>query len=1003
LRFSHAALGPRLVSAAGSFTRPDARFPAEVRLDLSGSPEQLKAKLSATIAGVPATADLVVAPAASPALRSIDARAGPVDPARFDAALPKGLLTATLEAKPGRTGYEGVLTLANAAPASLDAGGIPVVAARARFTTPDLARARLDALRIDVLGGGRLEGEAELDARQVRATFAARGLDLRALRADLRRTALQGTLDIVLTDGDQSVRGALSQDGMRLEAHVVRSGNVLDIRRFSAAAAGGEARGKGRVTLGAPLAAEAQLRVARFDPAEFGAYPRGSLSGTFSLDGRFGATPVIDAQWRLENSTLLGKRLQSSGDAQFTQERVSRASAQAKFGASELSLNGSFGRAGDRLAWTLAIPALEEIDPGLSGALHAEGVLAGAWDAHELTVATRSPTARVEARLAGGVQPGGRWQGEILSLTNTGDYPLRMTGRTALGVSRERAALGPFEAELDAGRLSIREAQWAAGRLATSGEFSALPARWLVLAAGAASQLRTNLLLDGAWSLTAAPRLQGTVQLRRQSGDLAIAFDEEPFALGLENAVLDARFTDAGVALKLDAASRYGKLAVSGEVGNSPDAGGALAFGPQSPLSMNARLDAAALSVLAQPYITQARVDGRLWAELQASGTLGAPRVAGGLRGEGLKLEMPPYGVYLRNGTFVAELGEDILRLKQFSIQAGTGAFTAQGEVPLRFAEGGAKLAWSAQNFSVLERPDLRLAVAGEGSAAFDGKRLSLRGELRAERGTLRIDQDRLPKPGEDVIIAGRPPKSAADAAPLPLDLDVWLDLGQNLRIESQSFEGKLTGRVRCVAGEDGALRAYGRVRMVNGLVFAVGQRLEVDPGELIFDGAIDNPALNVIAWRRNQAVEAGLQVSGNLRTPRIQIASNPPVSEAERLAWLVLGRAPAEASRADLGLLQAAAGTLLARGDGLPLDRRVARAIGLDELTLRGTGEAESNVAVFGKRLSDRLYVSYEQGLGATVSNLVKLDYALGRRWSLRAESGTTSGAGLFYRFSWD
>jgi translocation and assembly module TamB len=71
--------------------------------------------------------------------------------------------------------------------------------------------------------------------------------------------------------------------------------------------------------------------------------------------------------------------------------------------------------------------------------------------------------------------------------------------------------------------------------------------------------------------------------------------------------------------------------------------------------------------------------------------------------------------------------------------------------------------------------------------------------------------------------------------------------------------------------------------------------------------------------------------------------------------------------------------------------------------VTLRGRGEAEGNVVAFGKRLSDRLYVSYEQGLGDAVSNLVELDYALGKRWSLRAESGTTSGAGLFYRFSWD
>jgi translocation and assembly module TamB len=86
-----------------------------------------------------------------------------------------------------------------------------------------------------------------------------------------------------------------------------------------------------------------------------------------------------------------------------------------------------------------------------------------------------------------------------------------------------------------------------------------------------------------------------------------------------------------------------------------------------------------------------------------------------------------------------------------------------------------------------------------------------------------------------------------------------------------------------------------------------------------------------------------------------------------------------------------------------MPLDRRLARTFGLDEITFRGSGEAEDRVVAFGKRLSDRLYVSYEQGIGAIVSNLVKLDYSLSRRWSLRAETGTSSGGGLFYRFSWD
>jgi translocation and assembly module TamB len=337
--------------------------------------------------------------------------------------------------------------------------------------------------------------------------------------------------------------------------------------------------------------------------------------------------------------------------------------------------------------------------------------------------------------------------------------------------------------------------------------------------------------------------------------------------------------------------------------------------------------------------------------------------VAGKLRGEALRLDMPQYGVHLRNGGFVAELGADRLRLAQFSIQAGTGSFSAEGEVPLRLAEGGARLAWSAKEFGVLERPDLRLAVSGEGSAGFDGKRLSLTGAVRADRGYLNIDQERLPRPGEDVVIAGRPRKPAGSDTTLPLDLDVQLDLGQNLKLEGRSFEGKLTGGVRCTTAADGTLRAVGSVRMVNALVFAYGQRLEVDPGELIFSGAINNPALNVTAWRRNQAVEAGVQVTGNVQTPRVQLVSKPPVPEAERLSWLVLGRAPGEANRADLGLLQAAAGTLLSSGDALPLDRRVARSFGLDELTLRGRGEAEGNVVHFppvpltGPNVSSRIY----------------------------------------------
>ena len=186
------------------------------------------------------------------------------------------------------------------------------------------------------------------------------------------------------------------------------------------------------------------------------------------------------------------------------------------------------------------------------------------------------------------------------------------------------------------------------------------------------------------------------------------------------------------------------------------------------------------------------------------------------------------------------------------------------------------------------------------------------------------------------------------------------------------------------------------------GAIATVANDLRAQPERLIL-AALDNPSLQITAWRRKQQVEVGVQVSGNAKSPRIQLVSNPPVPEGERLSWLVLGRAPGEATKGDLGILQAAAGALLANNEGVPLDRQIARRFGLDEISLRGTGEVQDRVVAVGKRLSDRLYISYEQGLGATASQLVKLDFSLTYRIALRAETGTSSGGGILFRYSWD
>ena len=64
----------------------------------------------------------------------------------------------------------------------------------------------------------------------------------------------------------------------------------------------------------------------------------------------------------------------------------------------------------------------------------------------------------------------------------------------------------------------------------------------------------------------------------------------------------------------------------------------------------------------------------------------------------------------------------------------------------------------------MLNRPDMRLVVSGKGSASFDGKKLGLDGELRADSGHFEVAGGRLPELDDDVVVAGRSAPRARSA-----------------------------------------------------------------------------------------------------------------------------------------------------------------------------------------------------------------------------------------------
>jgi len=108
-------------------------------------------------------------------------------------------------------------------------------------------------------------------------------------------------------------------------------------------------------------------------------------------------------------------------------------------------------------------------------------------------------------------------------------------------------------------------------------------------------------------------------------------------------------------------------------------------------------------------------------------------------------------------------------------------------------------------------------------------------------------------------------------------------------------------------------------------------------------------------------------------------------------------------AGSGDLSTLQSAAGALLSEGAANSVQSQITTALGLDEFRIATNQDnLQQRIVTLGKRLSSRLYVSYEQSL-QTVGSVLLLRYTLSPRLTLEAEAGTRSALSLFYNVAFD
>ena len=562
--------------------------------------------------------------------------------------------------------------------------------------------------------------------------------------------------------------------------------------------------------------------------------------------------------------------------------------------------------------------------------------------------------------------------------------------------------------------------------------WSDLPVSWAQAWLG--TDLLNDITLQGQAQWRMDRDLNLSVTAERSQGDLRIQTDSasgQSTAAGLRQAKVVVRVQNEQLMAELNWDSvRTGQAQAQLKSQLSRTSDG-WQWSEQAPLSGSAQASLpqiGAWSMLAPPGW---RVQGTLDANLTVSGTRSQPQWQGRLQADQLAARSAVQGIEFSQGQMQARLQGQSLVLERLSLRgagAQGGELQARGQVQFKAAPGNPvgsrhnplrtanlSLQIEAKNLRVSNRADRRLSVSGDVTARMAQGQLQLRGGLKADQALFILPDDSTPSLGDDVVVfrpgMGELNVSALSAPPDPSapstswlgvpDVRVMLDLGQDFQLQGQGLVTRLTGQVELLsnASTRGQPRLSGQVRTEGGRYKAYGQQLNIDTGVLRFNGPYDNPSLDIIALRPNLPQKVGVQITGTALLPRIRLYADPDLPDADKLAWLVLGRSAANGG-AESAVLQQAAVALLS-GNGKSLSGELASSLGLDEISLgsgsRSDASATGAAVTLGKRLSKDFYLAYETSLSGAFGSLY-IFYDLSRRLTLRAQAGEQSALDLIF-----
>ena len=396
-------------------------------------------------------------------------------------------------------------------------------------------------------------------------------------------------------------------------------------------------------------------------------------------------------------------------------------------------------------------------------------------------------------------------------------------------------------------------------------------------------------------------------------------------------------------------------------------------------------------------------------------GTLSKPQLYGDIKLANGRVAMLDLPVNLTNIDAVAKVrGMQATIDGQFNSGSGAGELTGtidwKQKLQAKLSVIGERLVLTQPPLLLAEvNPDIDIIVRPE------ERYVNIEGAVSVPSATIRP-----PEASEDIItqtedavvldrrLIGNIDEVLAVSKPWSINADIGIDLGDDVNFRGFGAVLPLAGALNITQNGKGVLRAKGVVQVSRRTnIDAFGQNLELNYGQIRFNGDVMKPNLSIEAVKTIEGKTVGLRVKGDTENPNIVVFNNAGLTQQQAMNALVTGRLSNTGatqiseqgfkSRVTNNL--AAAGLSFGLSGTRSLTNQIGQAFGLQSLTVDASGNSEdTNVNVTGYVTPD-LYIRYGVGV-FNAQNSLSIRYQLTRRIYVEATSAAENAVDVVY--SW-